>query len=310
MQTIEKQAYIIVGPTASGKSEFAMNIAQKLSSAIINADSMQVYMGLEILSSSTSLEDKKNIPHLLYNFFTTSESYSLGKYISDLDSSLGGFSGIPVIVGGTGMYINAALNGMIQIPEITKDTKNIIKQELEKSGVSGLFKLLEKLDNLSADNLKPYDKQRITRALEVCLQTGKSILSFRENISDPILKNYKLNIFYLKPEREFLYNLINNRFKKFVEMGAIEEVRKLKDKHQNFSTSAFKAIGSEEFSKFLDGEISLEDAINLAQQKTRNYAKRQYTWFNNQLQRQDIKTIEYSSMSEFKDKTKFFINLI
>jgi tRNA dimethylallyltransferase len=305
-----RQSYIIVGPTASGKSEFAINLAAKLSGVVINADSMQVYKGLEILSSSPSEIDKENTKHLLYNFFSLEENYSLGKYITNLANSLSSITVPSVIVGGTGMYINAAINGIVKIPEISLDVKNTINEEFENSGVEGLFSMLQKTDPNSALHLKPSDKQRIVRALEVYFQTGKSIISFKDNISDPILKNYKLSIIYLRPKREFLYDIINSRFEKFVKMGAIEEVKKLKDKYDNISSSAFKAIGALEFSKFLDAEISLDDAINLSQKKTRNYAKRQYTWFNNQLSSENLTIIEYSSVAEFRDKTNFFINLI
>lgn len=296
-----KKAFIIAGPTASGKSEFAHLLSKKIHGSVVNIDSMQVYADLKILSASPNESEKENIPYYLYNFIKADEKHNLSLYLEDLSKALQTIeekNSTPVIVGGTGLYIHSVINGLKIIPEINNDVKLEIEKKLNSEGLNSIYQELEKADPVRASQLSKNDSTRIIRSLEIIKSTGNSILDYNDNYSEPILKNYQINIIYLKPERNFLYENINNRFRGFLKNGAIEEVENFILKYKDINSSIKGTIGLNEIKNYLNKEISLEEAENLSAQKTRNYAKRQFTWFNNQLP-QSAKIIEYSSRDEF-----------
>lgn len=281
----ENTAYIVVGPTASGKSKFAYWLANKLSGAIVNADSMQVYDCLKTLTASPTLEQCNNIPHYMYNFLNPIMHYSVAAYLSDLEKVLKTLRNkqlSPIIVGGTGMYINSALNGISQIPEISSKNKEKAFYLLEKYGAEELYNMLLKIDDKPFPN-SPNDRQRILRAYEVYLESGKPISYFKKFRTKSLLKEYNVKILYIKPDRSRLYQLIENRFWKFIEGEVLEEVEDFRKKYPDVKTSISKALGLKELECYLNNQLTLEEAVATATKKTRNFAKRQYTWFNNQL---------------------------
>ncbi len=297
-----KVVYIICGPTASGKSELAINLAKKIHGSIINADSMQVYNALPILTSSPKENEKEIVPHFLYNFLDPEIKYSVGKYLEDCavaikESLSNGYT--PIITGGTGMYINAVVNGISDIPEISREIRNEVQDFLNQKGLEELHNLLSKLDPESAAKLNKTDKQRVSRAYEVFLQTGKSILEFQKNIQSSILKNYKIRTIYVRAERKFLYELCDQRFDNMLKGGALEEVKEFMNYHSHINHGIINALGAKEIMDYLSGRVDIDSASCDAKKKTRNYAKRQYTWFNNQIN-WDHSRLEFASIDEYR----------
>lgn len=277
---------IICGPTASGKSRFALDMAKEINGAIINADSMQVYNCLPIITASPSDSDKKQAPHFLYNFLSPDSHYSVANYVEDcakaiIESRRDNL--VPIITGGTGMYINALMNGLSSIPEIDQTHREEIVSLVNKYGIKFLYDKLAEIDPEAASRLNPSDTQRIIRSYEVKSFTGKSILEFRQKNEPSILSGFNVKTYYIKPERKILYEICDSRFISITSNGGIEEVEKFNKAYPHLKTGPAKALGVSELSLYLSKMLSLEDAIKLAQTKTKQYAKRQLTWFNNQI---------------------------
>ncbi len=276
---------VISGPTASGKSQLAYDFAMMKKAAIINADSLQIYEGLPILSSQPSLEDQKKIPHFLYSILKPQESSSVAMWLELVEKSVKeclGAGKIPVIVGGSGMYISKLIEGISVIPKIDE---SIRIEALE------LFESLEKRDFIEElirigeekERILNLDKHRLIRAYEVLRQSGKSISYWQSQPITTIFKKEDFLHINLNPPREKLYQNCNLRFEKMFENGAVDEVRNLIDQGIDDDKQITKTLGFYEISDFLHNRITKEEAIIIACQKTRNYAKRQLTWFRNQL---------------------------
>lgn len=300
-QCNKRKAYIICGTTCSGKSQFAVKLAQSIGGALINADSVQVYDGLYTLSASPAFADKNSAIHFLYNFLSPTIKYNVSDYVKDCRKIIESFSKkdlAPIIVGGTGMYINSLMEGISLIPEVSSEIKDQIAEIIESKGIAHVHSLLEKLDPIMANKLPQNDKQRITRSYEIYLQTGKSILEFQAIKEDSVLKEYEVETIYLKPERQFLYKNCNERFLRMLENGALEEALKFHENYPSISHGVVKALGFKELISYSKNEISMDEAILRSQTATRNYAKRQYTWFNNQISWPKT-TLEYSNSKEY-----------
>ncbi|MDX1923988.1 MAG: tRNA (adenosine(37)-N6)-dimethylallyltransferase MiaA [Rickettsiaceae bacterium] len=296
---MNNSAIIICGPTASGKTAAANLIASKINGAIINADSMQIYKDLEIITSSPSQNNAST--HLLYNFLEPSFRYSVAAYTKDVQSALNFCKDkglVPIITGGTGLYIKGLVEGISEIPEISQNSKNMVNEILANGGTSALSRELRKLDPEMAAKLSENDTQRISRSLGVFIETGKSISDFQKNKSEPVLSSYALQTLYLRPERGFLYSLCEKRFDDMINNGAIEEVEIFCKKYPDLARGAVNSLGFSRIKSYLYGKASRQHAVNLAKQDTRNYAKRQYTWFNNQIS-WGRTILEYSSEDEF-----------
>jgi len=288
MLNMQKKAVIITGATCSGKSAHALVYAKKYNGIIINADSMQVYDTFPILSAQPAEEDFAFVEHKMYSFLNYNQNYSVKQWLEDVSININNVlenGKLPIIVGGTGMYVNALLNGISIIPDIPFTVTQGLNNLLISSGVEFLYNKLLLLDPDYALCLQKNDKQRIIRALAVLETTDKSITHFWNN-------NYKYcsDVFFevlLKTlPREDLYNRINNRVIQMFENGAIEEVEyfnKLFSVQTLENGNNIKTIGVNEILMYLSEKISLNEAIQKTQQLTRNYAKRQCTWFNNQL---------------------------
>ena len=290
---LTKKITIITGATGSGKSAYAVELAKKINGVIINADSMQIYKQIPIISAQPSHIETQDINHYLYGFvdiFDTKNVYSVGKYLNDLKNTITQIKTndpekTPIIVGGTMLYIDAIINGLNIIPEIKSDVKDYVKNKYSNKNAEQIFQDLKKLDEKYANIVDKNNPQRVIRGIEVKLSTGKSITDFWNNQEEKsIFNDYEIQKFVIDVPRNLLYDKINNRFDKMLELGALEEVFTVyKYCHENNIdyTKLPKAIGLKEFFDFFDKKMSLETAISGAKQHSRNYAKRQMTWFRN-----------------------------
>lgn len=273
---MSQRIVVISGATASGKSGLALKLADLHDIAIINADSLQIYQGLPILSAQPTQDEQKIAPHFLYSHFLPQENSSVAiwlKLIKPLIERLWSENKLPVIVGGSGMYISKLIEGISEIPEISEAVKTEARELYEKLGHEE-FKKFTKGEAL--------DKQRLIRAYEVFLQTKKPI-SFWQNNQKQIFPKANFLHVNLNPDRDKLYQNCNLRFEKMLKIGAIEEVETLASQGITDDLQVTKTLGFYEIHDFLVGKINREEMLKVAQQKTRNYAKRQLTWFRNQL---------------------------
>jgi tRNA dimethylallyltransferase len=281
--TKNKPLLIICGPTASGKSNLAIEKAKQINGEIVNIDAMQVYKEIPILTCSPTDEDKSSIPHHLYNHIPIIEKYSASIYVNeaiDVIKKITSDGKVPIIVGGTGLYIKALCEGLSTIPEIPSDLRESVRQLFLEYGKEEFYKKLAELDPISAQNLHPSNSQRLMRAYEVFMHTGKSIYEFHKSKPESPIKEYNIETIILLPEKEELYNRCNTRFVELMETGVIEEVKALQGIVEK---EKIKPIGFCEIMRYIEGEITKEGAISIAQTKTRQYAKRQITWFSHQM---------------------------
>ncbi len=276
-----RKILIISGPTASGKSDLALRLAGERDVAIINADSLQIYQGLPILSSQPSEQEFKKVKHLLYSHFLPNETSSVGIWLKLVKASVEEAERagkLPVIVGGSGMYISKLVEGISEIPEISEAIRKDARELFDEMGEEEFRK---RLLDLGEDEI--LDKQRLIRAYEVLQQTGKSIFWWREQPLKKILPEANFLHVNLNLDRKKLYENCNLRFEKMLKCGAFEEVQSLINQGVNDEMQITKTLGFCEIRDFLNQRISREKMIELATQKTRNYAKRQMTWFRHQL---------------------------
>ncbi len=283
--------YLIGGPTASGKSALALEIARRENGVIINADAMQVYKGLPILTSQPSPDEKKEIPHKLYEVVDPAERSSVAGWLLKAQEAIHNAlrdKRTPIVVGGTGLYFKALMEGLAEIPDIPDNVRASTQELYEKLGPDEFRSELAKADPDSASRLKPNDRQRLIRAYEVVRYTGKPLGHWQTAKThhsapaplDP--EKYDLRPILLLPERNKLYATCNKRFLAMMERGAMDEVKALTARQLDPGLPAMKIIGVPELSALFKGDMSREEAQLKAQQATRNYAKRQITWFKNQ----------------------------
>ncbi len=282
---MKKKIIIISGPTASGKSQLAFDFSANKKIAIINADSLQIYQGLPVLSSQPTVLEQNQVKHLLYSFLKPEENSSVAmwlKLVKEAIESCLNEGLIPVIVGGSGMYISKLIEGISPIPEIDKAIRieacELYEGASQEVFIAELIKLGEE-----KSRIKNLDKHRLIRAYEVLRQTKKSIFDWQ---AQPPVKFFDDEDFLhinLNPNREILYQNCNLRFEKMLKNGAQEEVLTLLNQGISDDKQITKTLGFYEISDFLNNRITKEEMIKIASQKTRNYAKRQLTWFRNQL---------------------------
>ena len=268
-----KDVIIITGPTAVGKSEVGVEVARKVGGEIISADSMQIYKGMDIGSGKITKEEMKGVTHYLLDIKSVNETYSVAEFCEDCKKKIKEIilkGKVPIIVGGTGLYIKALVSNYNYFG-VQRDDK--LREELEKyaekNGLEELYNTLKKLSPSMAEKISPQDKKRIIRALEICKSKKREIKVNSEQFS------YK--IFALNTDRETLYKRINERVNNMVENGLVNEVKALINGGLNRNCQCSKAIGYAEILDYLDGQISLSEAIEKIKQHSRNYAKRQLT---------------------------------
>ncbi len=278
---LDKNVALIVGPTASGKSALALEIAKKQPSVIINADSAQVYSDLRILSARPSEEEMGGIEHQLFGYIDGSEACSAARWAHDAKTAIAAAHErdiLPILVGGTGLYVRILLDGIAPIPEIAPE----IRQNIRQMDLMEAYQALESLDPVAADRLNPGDSTRIQRALEVIQSTGKPLDHWQKHKTGGIGENIKLHPLILLPPREWLYQRCDLRLHQMMAEGAAQEVENLLQRDLPPNLPVRRAIGVSDIAAWLAGDISREAAIEQAQTATRQYAKRQYTWFRNQ----------------------------
>jgi tRNA dimethylallyltransferase len=273
---------LIAGPTASGKSALAVSLAEKLGGVVVNADSMQVYRDLHILSSRPSVEDEARAPHLLYGHIDAAEPYSAGRYRTEVEKLLAERDGQPLIfAGGTGLYFEALLKGLSATPGIDDEVRAYWRSR--ERDAPALHADLVRRDPEMASRLRHSDTQRILRALEVIDSTGISLARWQEGEGTPLIDPASTLRFVLTLDRAELRQRIAERFVRMVESGAVEEIRALQARNLPPALPAMKAIGVAPLVDFLLGVRPREEAVSRAITQTRQYAKRQETWFRNRL---------------------------
>lgn len=280
------QAILIAGPTASGKSALALELARRRRAALINADSMQVYRDLRIVTARPTVAEEAAAPHLLFGHVDAAMNYSVGRWLEDLKSVLRELETrelTPILVGGTGMYYKAALYGLSDIPAVPGDVRAAMRAWALDKTPQQLHAELSARDPDSAAALRETDPQRLLRALEVLEATGKPLVSFQGPRRAPLLNAAECPAFFLAPERETLYARIDARFEKMAQTGALDEIAALKARGLDPSLPAMRAHGAPHLIAYLDGRLTLAEAISRSQADTRRYAKRQFTFARHQL---------------------------
>ncbi|TQN63454.1 tRNA (adenosine(37)-N6)-dimethylallyltransferase MiaA [Agrobacterium tumefaciens] len=279
-------AILITGPTASGKSALALRLARERGGVVINADSMQVYDTLRVLTARPSEDEMEGVPHLLYGHVPASNLYSTGEWLREISALLPDLrkqGRFPVIVGGTGLYFKALTGGLSDMPAIPDDIRERLRSRLIEEGPAVLHAELSLLDPAMAEGLQPADGQRIVRALEVIEATGKSIRDFQKASGPMIIDPDRAQKIVVLPDRPVLHDRINRRFETMMESGAVEEVKALLALNLAPDATAMKAIGVSQIADMLAGRMSEAEVIEKSAAATRQYAKRQMTWFRNQM---------------------------
>ena len=305
------KAVIICGPTGAGKSSLALNLAEKFEGVIINADSVQIYREIKILSGRPTSDDYRQAPHRLYGIMSIFKPCTLGIWrkmaletIKECELS----GRLPIICGGTGLYIKFLLNELSAIPEISPSIKLEAREKLKELGNENFRELLSKNDPASASRIKSGDTNRLLRAWEVFTATTKP-LSYWHKKSRKAGSQHKFFKVCLMPERKALYSICDQRFLEFVEQGAVEEARAFDFITASPELPASKTLGLLELIKYTKGELELSDAVEQAQRATRRYAKRQLTWFRHQLD-EDFLIQNLSCRKTVSDCFKKIVNFL
>ncbi|RPH07376.1 MAG: tRNA (adenosine(37)-N6)-dimethylallyltransferase MiaA [Alphaproteobacteria bacterium TMED194] len=276
----QNDAIIIAGPTCVGKSAIAIALAKKINGVILNADSVQVYKNLKILSARPSEEEIQDIPHFLYGYVDGSNNFSVADWLFDLKTALKKVQlskKVPIIVGGSGLYINAVINGLSKIPDISEDNKNLSLNKFNEIGFERFMQLNSQIDSEFVKINS--DKQRLLRAYSVFLQTEKNMTFWHKQPREGKLEKNILSIF-INSERKLIYKNCDFRFDKMLEKGALAEVENLWKIKIDRSLPISKSLGVKWLLRYLDKSMSYKDAVNLSKRDTRRFVKRQFTWFN------------------------------
>jgi tRNA dimethylallyltransferase len=279
-------AVLIAGPTASGKSALALRLAEANGGVIINTDSMQVYRDLRVLTARPTVEEEARVPHRLYGTVDAAMNFSAGAWVAEAAKMLSEARAQgrqPIFVGGSGLYFKALTRGLSAVPAIAADVRERVRARLERDGVEALHAELAARDPVSAERLKPRDRTRIARALEVVEATGRALHDWHREGLPPLLPPDTFTALFLEPAREALYARIDARFGQMLKEGALEEVARLAARKLDPLLPAMKAHGVPALIRHLKGELSLEQAAQIGRADTRHYAKRQFTWFRHQL---------------------------
>ncbi|MHB8269582.1 tRNA (adenosine(37)-N6)-dimethylallyltransferase MiaA [Bradyrhizobium sp.] len=280
------KAVLIAGPTASGKSALALALAETTGGVIINADSMQVYRDLRVLTARPTPGEEAVVAHRLYGHVDAAMNFSAGAWVADAAKALGEArkqNRLPVFVGGSGLYFKALTRGLSAVPPIPPEVRESVRARLQQDGVEALHAMLAQSDPASAERLKPRDRTRIARALEVVESTGRSLTDWHRDGLPPLLPQGQFTAVFLEPERDELYARIDARFDAMLKAGALDEVAALATRKLDPLLPAMKAHGVPALIRYLAGEITLEEAAVIGRADTRHYAKRQFTWFRHQL---------------------------
>ena len=290
-----KKIIIVGGPTASGKSKFALNLAKLVDGEIINADSMQVYKYFSILTSQPKKNDYKVIPHHLYGYVETNIKYNAVKWLNDTNVKVRKLlknNKTPIVVGGSGLYLEFLYKGVNNMPKISTNTKEKVSLLLKNISDADLLNLIEKVDKEYSPKLNIADKFRISKLLEVYFETKKNITYFHSK--NKKTNNYDFFKVLISPDKNEVRMNIKKRVIAMLEEGLVEELKKYRNKV--IECNIENAIGFKEISNYIDNKVSLDEATNLIIKNTKNFAKRQYTWFENRFD-QDLKVYGENNLS-------------
>ncbi len=305
---MERRVIVILGPTASGKTALGIEIAERLQTEIISADSRQLYRKLNIGTAKPTHEELARVKHHFIDYLDINEEYNVSRFETEaltVVDSLHALGKIPVVVGGSGLYIKAIVDGIFNEVETDPEYREELIAQREKKGNEYLYEMLRLKDPVAAAELLPQNWKRVIRALEVNKLTGKSIKDFhRDYKREDDLRFFQ---FGLNWEREKLYSRIEKRVDQMIESGLVEEVKSVLNEGFNKKMNALNTVGYKEIFDFLDGKISLDRAIELMKRNTRRYAKRQLTWFRRD---ERIKWINVSESTEIPALAKSVINLL
>jgi tRNA dimethylallyltransferase len=277
---------LIAGPTASGKSALALALAESVGGTVINADSMQVYGDLRTITARPTDAEERRVPHLLYGHVDAAENYSVGRWCVDAAAAIAEVrqtGRIPILVGGTGLYFKALLQGLAAVPPIPAGIRAAVRERLAAEGVAPLYADLLRHDPEAAQRLMPGDRARITRALEVVLATGRPLADWHRDGMPPSVDAARAIKIFLEVDRAELYRRIDARFEAMLTAGALDEVRRLAARNLDPSLPAMKAHGVPWLIRHFNGDITLAEATEGGKRDTRRYTKRQATWFRHQL---------------------------
>ena len=280
------KAVLIAGPTASGKSALALALAQRTGGVIINADSMQVYRDLRVITARPTPDEGARVPHRLYGHVDAAINFSAGAWVADAAEVLAEArrqNRLAIFAGGSGLYFKALTRGLSAVPPIPAEVREDVRARLQRDGVEALHAELAQRDPVAAERLKPRDRTRIARALEVVEATGRSLTSWHRDGLPPLLSPGQFSALFLAPDRDALYARIDARFDVMLNAGALQEVERLAARRLDPLLPAMKAHGVPALIRHLQGEITLEQAAVIGRADTRHYAKRQFTWFRHQL---------------------------
>ena len=275
----------IVGPTASGKSTLGIEVALALDGEIINCDSVQVYQEIQIATAKVSFEERKGVPHHLIDFVSPAINYTAGEWASEAARKIEEIESrgrVPLLVGGTGFYLRALRQPFFVSPQTDESLRRRLNQIREKRGPEHLHRLLRRIDPQAADNFFPRDWPRVQRAIEVFLQTGRSIMDQKDERPDPHESARRIRILALNPPRSELYRRINERTEAHFEAGLVAEVQHLLARGFSPQSNALGAHGYRRVVEYLQGQRDLASAIEQTKLDVRHYAKRQLTWFRHE----------------------------
>ena len=275
---------LIAGATASGKSALALALAERFNGCIINADSMQVYDTLNVLTARPPKEDLRRAPHRLYGHVPVAAPYSVGQWQAEALATIDEAQEKgqrPILVGGTGLYFKSLIEGLADIPDIPDNVRDGLRARLDSDGLAALYAELQSVDGVLAERLPPTDTQRILRGLEVFEATGEPLSQWQKQVQKPPLTDYCGIL--LMPDRDWLYARCNARYEVMLAAGAQQEVEELWALNLPPDANGLKALGVGQIMAYMQGEIDAETATAQAQQATRRYAKRQMTWFRSQM---------------------------
>ena len=277
--------FAIVGPTASGKSTLGVEVALEIDGEIINCDSVQVYKEIQIATAKVPFGERKGVPHHLIDFVSPNVNYTAGEWAreaADKIEEIEGRGRIPILVGGTGFYLRALRQPLFVSPPTDDSLRERLNRIREKHGPEHIHRLLRRIDPVAAKQFYPRDWPRVTRAIEVRLQTGKSIVDQHPDRPEPHESSHRLRILALNPPRDELYKRINERTEAHFKAGLVEEVQDLLDRGFSATSNALGAHGYRRVVEYLQGSRDLESAIEQTKLDVRHYAKRQLTWFRHE----------------------------
>lgn len=281
MPPLPHRPVLIAGATASGKSALALEIAGRDGGLVINADSMQIYAELSILTARPDGKDEAAAPHRLYGHVSAADGYSVASWLADVAAALAEADALglrPIIVGGTGLYFKALLGGLSPVPAIPNEVRDLWRRTALHAGPGELHRMLLARDRAMASRLAPGDRQRIARALEVLDATGRSLADWQTEPGVPLVREADAERIVVTLPRDELHRRSARRFDQMIENGALEEVRALLQRHLADDSPALRALGLGPLARHLSGEVTLDQAVERAKIETRQYIKRQQTW--------------------------------